>query len=246
MDDNERRMDDEPHYPKGYPGGIGEAAFYADMWDSAVDMLGKEGIIDRSKVGIIGFSRTGWYTEFALAHGTVAYAAATLADNVQYSLAEYWQLRSDSYMHGADAMYGGPPYGKGLKDWETYSISFNLDKFTAPILLETMGHGVRYSNQQTPPIYLSAVMDVFAGLHELGKPVEWFYYPEEEHTPDHPQARLASVTRNVDWYRFWLQGYERPKPEDPDQYKRWEHLKEQRDADAKAIEPIQDKVPTLH
>jgi dipeptidyl aminopeptidase/acylaminoacyl peptidase len=224
--DNDRRMDDQPQYPKGYPGGIGEAAFYMDMWDSAVETLNEEGIVDRSKVGIIGFSRTGWYTEFALAHGTVPYAAATLADNVQYSLAEYWLLHSVSYMRGADAMYGGPPYGKGLANWQKYSVSFALENIKTPILLETMGHSVPYLNQQAPPISLSAVLDVFAGLNQLGKPVEWYYYPEEEHTPDHPIARLASITRNVDWYRFWLTGYEDPNPAKVEQYKRWRELRD--------------------
>jgi dipeptidyl aminopeptidase/acylaminoacyl peptidase len=224
--DNERRMDDQPKYPKGYPGGLGEAAFYMDVWDSAVDTLSREGIVDRSKVGIIGFSRTGWYTEFALARGTVHYAAATLADNVQYSLAEYWLLRSESYMRGAEAMYGGPPYGKGLANWEKYSVSFTLENINTPTLLETMGHGVQHLNWQAPPIYLSAVMDVFAGLNRLGKPVEWYYYPDEGHTPDHPLARLASVTRNVDWYRFWLTGYEDPNPAKTEQYKRWRAMRE--------------------
>jgi dipeptidyl aminopeptidase/acylaminoacyl peptidase len=223
--DNDRRMDDEPQYPKGYPGGIGEAAFYMDMWDSAVKTLSEEGIVDPSKVGIIGFSRTGWYTEFALAHGTVPYAAATLADNVQYSLAEYWLLHSESYMRGADAMYGGSPYGKGLANWQKYSVSFALEN----IRLETMGHSVPYRSQQTPPLSLSSVLDVFAGLNQLGKPVEWYYYPEEEHTPDHPLARLASVTRNVDWYRFWLTGYEDPNPAKTEQYQRWRKLRESYD-----------------
>ena len=224
--DNDRRMDDQPQYPKEYPGGLGEAAFYMDMWDSAVEALAKHGIVDRTKVGMIGFSRTGWYTEFALAHGKVPYAAATLADNVQYSLSEYWQLNSESYMHAADAMYGGPPYGKGLENWLKYSVSFTLSDIRTPILLETMGHGVLYKSQEAPPIYLSAVMDLFAGLQRLGKPVEWYYYPNEEHTPDHPLARLASVTRNVDWYRFWLTGYEDPNPAKAEQYKRWRDLRE--------------------
>ena len=224
--DNERRMDDQPNYPKEYPGGLGEAAFYMDMWDSAVEKLSEEGIVDRTKVGIIGFSRTGWYTEFALTHGKVHYAAATLTDNVQYSLAEYWLLRSTSYMRGADAMYGGSPYGKGLANWEKYSVSFTLENISSPILLETMGHGVQYQNWQAPPIYLSAVMDVFAGLDRLGKPAEWYYYPNEGHTPDHPLARLASVTRNVDWYRFWLTGYEDPSPAKVSQYERWRQMRD--------------------
>ena len=57
-------------------------------------------------------------------------------------------------------------------------------------------------------------------------PVELFYYPNEEHAPDHPQARLATLQRNIDWYRFWLQGYERPTPEDKTQYARWWKLRD--------------------
>jgi hypothetical protein len=56
--------------------------------------------------------------------------------------------------------------------------------------------------------------------------VEMYYYPTEGHTPEHPQARLATMQRNVDWYRFWLQDYERPNPEDPQQYVRWGKLRE--------------------
>ena len=48
----------------------------------------------------------------------------------------------------------------------------------------------------------------------------------ESHQPDHPKARLASLQRNVDWYRFWLLGEERSSPEDTDQYKRWESFRE--------------------
>jgi dipeptidyl aminopeptidase/acylaminoacyl peptidase len=76
--------------PKGYPGMLGLAAQQMDIWDSAVMELGDRGLIDPGKVGIIGFSATGFYVEFALAHSRVAYAAATAADNAHYSLSEYW------------------------------------------------------------------------------------------------------------------------------------------------------------
>jgi hypothetical protein len=41
------------------------------------------------------------------------------------------------------------------------------------------------------------------------------------------------MQRNVDWYRFWLQGYERPNPEDPTQYLRWEKMRVIQDATEK-------------
>jgi hypothetical protein len=122
-------------------------------------------------------------------------------------------------------MYGGAPYGSGLRNWSDYSVSFNLNKFHTPLLMEEMGYDTPYDNVMAPPLYLVTKFEVFSGLNRLKKPVELYYYPDDEHLPKHPQARLASVQRNVDWYRFWLQGYERPNPEDPGQYLRWHELR---------------------
>ena len=229
---------EEDYYPKGYPGyqgsgGVAEAAFSMDLWEGAVRALAAQGLIDSSKVGIIGFSRTGWYTEFILAHSKFRYRAATVADNVQYSLGEYWLSRDANMLAEYDHVYGGPPYGATLKNWLEYSLSFNLDKIRTPLLMEQMGNGSAFDRPNDPPIYLATAFEVFTGLNRLNRPVELYYYPNEEHTPEHPQARLASLQRNLDWYRFWLQDYERPNPEDPDQYVRWHKLRELQQEDAR-------------
>jgi dipeptidyl aminopeptidase/acylaminoacyl peptidase len=221
---DEFKKEDLDHRPKQYPGGIGEAALQMDIWDSAVRVFALRGWVDPHRVGIIGFSRTGWYTEFILSHSKIHYAAATDTDNVTYSLGTYWLFHSKGIIQSFDAMYGGNPYGADLKNWEDYSATFNIDKIHTPILMEEMGYGIPYDNEEAPPLNLSTHFDFFTGLNRLNKPVELYYYPMEEHTPDHPLARLYSLQRNVDWYRFWLQNYERPNPEDPQQYERWEHL----------------------
>jgi len=218
-------QEERDHYPKGYPGQIAEAAFQMDLWDSAVETLSVQGLVDPNKVGLIGFSRSGWYTEFILAHSKVHYRAATAADNAQYSLGESWYRHTAETVQGYDAMYGGPPFGSTLKNWLDYSVSFNPDKFHTPLLMEQMGYGRQYSNVHEPPDTLALSFEVFTGLNRLNKPVELYYYPNEEHQIDHPQARLATLQRNLDWYRFWLQGYERPQPEDPNQYVRWRQLR---------------------
>lgn len=215
----------QEHYPKGYPGGIAEAVFQTEVWDSAVDTLTREGIVDRNRVGIIGFSRSGWYAEFALAHGRTSYRAATSTDNVKYSLGEYWLSRREGTIRGRDAMYAGPPYGKTLAAWENYSISFNLDKIHTPLLLEQMGYGRQYDKSASPPLGLSSTFEIFTGLNRLGKAVDLYYYPDEAHQPEHPQARLGSLQRNLDWYRYWLQDYEDPSRQALDQYVHWRALK---------------------
>jgi dipeptidyl aminopeptidase/acylaminoacyl peptidase len=220
------QKDEEDHYPKSYPGGVGEAAFQADIWASAVKSLDRLGMIDADRVGIIGFSRSGWYTSFALTHSSIRYRAATITDNVEYGLAEYWLLRRAAILRGSDTIYGGPPFGATLKNWLDYSISFNVDKIHTPVLMEEMGYEVAYNNVQAPPLNLAMHWDLFVGLNRLKRPVELYFYPNEVHQPDHPQARLATLQRNLDWYRFWLEDYERPSPEDPEQYVRWRRLRE--------------------
>jgi dipeptidyl aminopeptidase/acylaminoacyl peptidase len=209
--------------PKGYPGGIGEAVQAMDIWENAVDMLDRRGMIDPAKVGIIGFSRTGWQVEFDLAHSRVHYAAATVADNVQYSLSDYWLIPWASL--DDERMYGGPPYGDSLESWRKYSISFNLERIHTPLLMEEMGYGTHDDVRYTIPIDLAVCYEVAKGLARLGRPVEMYYYPDEDHQPDHPKARLASLTRNLDWYRFWLQGFEDDNPSKKDQYQRWRELR---------------------
>ncbi len=222
------KTDSEPeqkitdYTPKGFPPGMSEPAFAMSAWDSAVKALSERGMVDENRVGIIGFSRTGWYTEFILVHAKTHYRAATVADNVQYSLGEYWLAHDAGTMKSYDNVYGGPPYGATLKNWLDYSVSFNLDKIRTPLLMEEMGYGISPTvNPLAPPLGLATSYEVFSGLNRLGKPVELYYYPNEGHTPEHPQARLATMQRNLDWYRFWLQGYERQNPDDRSQYARW-------------------------
>ena len=60
-----------------------------------------------------------------------------------------------------------------------------------------------------------------------------------------PLERLASQEMNVDWYDFWLNGHEDPDPAKAEQYARWRHLREIRDANDKAVsEQQKSKIST--
>ncbi len=74
-------------------------------------------------------------------------------------------------------MYGGPPSVKTLKNWLDNSISFNLDKVSAPLLMEVMGYGKKYENPDAPPDNVAVHNEIFVGLTQLHKPVEYDYYP---------------------------------------------------------------------
>jgi hypothetical protein len=74
---------------------------------------------------------------------------------------------------------------------------------------------------------LTGNMEFFVALKRQGKPVEFFSYPTGEHVLDVPTQRLASLQRNVDWFRFWILGLEGSPPGyDPEQFVRWNELKQ--------------------
>jgi hypothetical protein len=64
----------------------------------------------------------------------------------------------------------------------------------------------------------------YATLSILRKPVDLIMLHPGTHVMTNPDQRLASETANVDWFRFWLQGYQDPDPSKTEQYVRWEKL----------------------
>jgi len=119
------------------------------------------------------------------------------------------------------------PFGDGLQKWLQLSPSFNIDKVTTPLLDVGLG-----------PHSLLFMWLPYAMMHHLNKPVELVMLNMDdglgtlsaEHVLTNPGFRLASQGGSVDWFRFWLQGYEDPNPGKKTQYRRWEalrHLQEQ-------------------
>jgi dipeptidyl aminopeptidase/acylaminoacyl peptidase len=58
------------------------------VYESAIEYLDRRGLIDRDRVGIIGFSRTCWHVTYTLTHSKHHFAAAAIADGVDLSRAE--------------------------------------------------------------------------------------------------------------------------------------------------------------
>ncbi len=202
-----------------------EASDQVAIFEAAVRELDKDGLIDKNRVGIIGFSRTCGHVEESLIDNPSMFAAATIADGLDLGYLQY-RLFAEGRLTMAKEfvrMVGTTPEGNGLKAWLDSAPSFHMDKERTPLRIEAIDSSS-----------VLAMWETYATLRELKKPVDLIYIPDGQHILQKPLDRMASQQGNVDWFRFWLQGYERPNPEDPDQYKRWEHLRELRDADAKA------------
>ena len=65
----------------------------------------------------------------------------------------------------------------------------------------------------------------YSCLQRLEKPVDFIYLPDAAHILVRPSDRMVSQQGTLDWFRFWLQGYEDPDPVKAEQYKRWRELR---------------------
>ncbi len=77
----------------------------------------------------------------------------------------------------------------------------------------------------TGELILLEMWEPYAGLRYLHRPTDLIILNTEEHVLTNPAMRLASQGGSVDWFRFWLQGYEDPDPDKATQYKRWRELR---------------------
>lgn len=186
-------------------------------YEAAIDHLVAMKLIDRKKVGMIGWSATSVPIQHTLLYSEYPIAAAILADSYNIDMGAY------GTMFGMDMKFvekmndGAVPWGEGLKKWMANDPTFHMDRLRTPLRLE------QYT---TPP---SLWWNTYTILKRQHKPVEYYVFNDAYHDLVKPAHRMASQGGNVDWFAFWLKGEEDPDPAKADQYKRWRKLRIQQE-----------------
>lgn len=195
-----------------------EADVFMAGCEGAIEFFVSAGLADSEKIGIIGFSRTGWLVEYMLTHSAFRLAAAEVADNIDASYLQYLLDGSDRRIFD-EKENGGRPFGEGIQTWAHMAPGFNADQVHSPLRMEL----------DTGPIDLIlAAWEMFSNLRYLRKPVELFVIPDIQHGVhllQNPEQRLASQGGTVDWFSFWLSDQEDPDPNKAAQYARWRELR---------------------
>lgn len=185
-------------------------------FESAARKLIEEGLVDPERVGIAGFSRNGYYVEYALTHSSFPYAAALAADNWDPSYVAQTLL---DYANGGIDMHGAAPFGTGLQAWIDKAPGFGADRVRTPLLKIEQSHAL---------LGVLVKWEIFARLRYLKKPVEYYVLPNARHgvhNTQNPAQIIAVMERSADWFAFWLTGSQDPAPHKRAQYVRWRELR---------------------
>jgi dipeptidyl aminopeptidase/acylaminoacyl peptidase len=182
------------------------------VYEGAIDTLDQKGLIDRNRVGIIGFSRTCLSVKYMLSHGASRFAAASVTDGLDGGYFQY--ISYPQAMQTMESLIGAPPFGSGLHSWLKRSPGFSIDSVQTPLRIVALNPGS-----------LLGEWEWFSALKRLGKPVEMVATRDGTHELQRPWDRMVSQGGNVDWFDFWLSGREDPDPAKTEQYARWRQLR---------------------
>ena len=179
-----------------------------------IDVLANRGLADRSRVGMGGLSFGSEVTMWAVMHSSLVSVASVASP--QFEPSNYWFNNVRGRDHGRllrEVWDLGAP-DETPERWRLISPALNVRRIGVPLLLQLPEQESRYA------------IELFARLSQSPTPTELYVFPDEPHIKVQPRHRLAVYRRNLDWFRFWLQGYEDPDPAKADQYRRWRALAE--------------------
>lgn len=172
--------------------------------------LSEEGLIDPERCGLTGLSYGAEIAMYAYWKSKIFRAVSVASGS--WEPMDY-ELGGLSYSTFLDARGFAVPDVRSYSKWKDLSAGLNARSNPPPLLLQS-ADGEEYFTIET-----------WFYLRRARAPVEWHVYPTEGHVKRSPANRWWVYQRNLDWFRFWLQGAEDQNPAKADQYKRWRELR---------------------
>ena len=203
-----------------------DAPCAVSAYESAVSQLVSDGVADLDRVGIVAFSWPSFYVMDFLTT-TSFHIKAALISSGQF-MGDYFQYMAfaetvGQFRQTTESVIGAAPFGDGLQQWLKNSPTFHLDRMTTPLMMVAQDR-----------LDVLAMWAPYAGLHYLRRPVDLVLLNHAKgHVLTNPSSRILSQGATVDWFRFWLHGYEDPDPSKAEQYKRWRGMRQMQEESEK-------------
>ena len=179
--------------------------------EMAVQSLVDRGIVDGTRVGLAGLSHGAEILEYAISHTHVFQAAVESGPAARDPYFFYMAGRGWHELFRKWGL-GGWPEGESKKNWQKLAASLNADQIETALLVNSADSE------------FIGTLALCSSLEQLQKPVEVYIYANELHIKNQPRHRYEIYERNVDWFRFWLQGEQDPNPDKKEQYSRWQRF----------------------
>ena len=188
---------------------LGQAAV-----ESAIALLAASGDIDRTRVGLGGLSFGSEVTMWTIVHGDAVAAASVASPVITAMYHLLGKLKGDAFLEGMSRLWQlGAPEDTPAR-WQLLSPALNLDRIRVPLLMQIPEQEYLYALDYAIPLIRRGIADLYV-------------FPHEPHQKFQPRHKLAVYERNLDWFRFWLQGFEDDDATKSAQYENWRAMRDQ-------------------
>ncbi|MCD9026768.1 Atxe2 family lasso peptide isopeptidase [Luteimonas sp. BDR2-5] len=178
---------------------------------SVVKLLASTGQVDPSRVGMGGLSFGNEVALWVAANTDLLRALSVSAPAVTPLYYLMSSLKGDDFLANMRRNWQLGAPDETPEHWQRLSPAFHIDKFDVPILFQMPEQEYPYTLDYTIPLIRA-------------RRAEMHVFPHEPHVIFHPRHKLAANERNLDWFRFWLQGAVDEDPRKSKQYERWRQL----------------------
>jgi dipeptidyl aminopeptidase/acylaminoacyl peptidase len=175
---------------------------------SGIDYLKHADLADGRRLGISGHSHGVWLGMTIMTHKNI-FRASSFADGVQNVVVAYELVN-----RGNNEEFNDMVLGASLYETPSRYIDLSPDLHFA---------GLRSANLMEAGAKTAGLTMIGAAKasRRAGLPTEFIIYPNTGHNIGAPRLARESAIRNLDWFRFWLEGVEDPEPNKGAQYERW-------------------------
>lgn len=181
---------------------------------AALDAIAARGFVDTTRVGIGGVSHGSFVPMYLLQkHDRIAAISISSPGFGPHSYYSGTRHARDAVARMGYPNWGPRPEGAGREFWRRIDLADHVDEIEAPILMHLAAHE-SYGN-----------LRLIRHLADAGRPYDAYVFPRETHIKWQPAHLHSILSRNLDWFRFWLQDREDPDPEKAEQYGRWRELR---------------------
>ena len=160
---------------------------------TGVDFLIQSGVADPEKLGHMGWSAGGHWSNWALTHTDRFKAISSGAGAVNWT--SMW-AQSDMQIN-REFYFGGKPY-ENPDHYREVSPITHIRNARTPTLIMCGAADPRVPNPQSRELYMS--------LQKLGVPVEYIEFPGMPHSITKPRYQLVKMEAELAWFEKWIHG----------------------------------------
>jgi len=165
---------------------------YEDIM-TGVDHLIKIGLADGDRMGVMGWSAGGHWSNWILTHTNRFKAISSGAGAVNWTS----MYAQSDIQRGREFYYKGRPYENFEHYWDVSPLKYIRNAKT-PTLIHVVDGDPRVPRPQSEELYMALV--------KLGVPTEFFVYPGSTHGITEPRNQLVKMVSEFSWMEKWIKG----------------------------------------